>query len=475
MGLIPDEIKRVNRPEKTEVRLYGGKFRVVPYISLWNSKTKKPYKKSLPYIGTIEEIDGQYVCVEDKNRDLQDRPGVKIYGDFQFINNLSQDIREELVEYFGKDKGERIYVYTLLRILYGNQYSSFQDNYVHSYISEIYPNIPTSKNTVAEFTKSVGEYDNLNKEFLIKRIRNHRVLIFDGTTIVNDGNTPFSEYGRKYPQTKRKQLCKMKVYDVTNREPVYSEVIPGNVIDKQAFISVLARFNLENTIIIVDKGFNSQANIEYLVENNIKFIMPMNDNSKDLKMILEQNKFSDVFKFNEKVIKCFKVPHKESFVYCYKDPFVSATQESNYLANINRNKEGYTLENIEKKQNLFGVIAFCSNCDFESDEPYKYYKERWIIEENIRIEKSSLNEDVERKHNLKSILGNEFFIQLEMIIYSRIFHIIEKNSHFKGMSIRGLLNELSKTYKTFSFGKWIISIMTKKKIALLAELNIPIA
>lgn len=445
MGLIPDEIKTVKRPEKTEVRLYGGKYRVVPYISLWDAKKKRPYKRSLPYIGTIEEINGEYVYVEDKDRDLHDRPGVKIYGDFQFINNLSQDLRDDLMKFFGKEKGNQIYVYTLLRILYGNQYTSFQDNYIHSYISEIYPDIPVSKNTVADFTKEVGEYDNHNKEFLIKRIRDHRILIFDGTTIVNDGNTPFSEYGRKYKQTKRKQICKMKVYDVTNREPVYSEVIPGNVIDKQAFISVLSRFNLENTIIIVDKGFNSKANIEYLIENNIKFIVPMNDNSKDLQTILEQNKFAETFKFNEKVIKCFKVPHNNSILYCYKDPFISATQESNYLVNINRNKDGYTFENIEKKQSLFGVIAFYSNCDFGTEEPYKYYKERWIIEENIRIEKSSLNESVERKHNLKSILGNEFFIQLEMIIYSRILHVIEDNPHLKGMSIRGLLNELSKT------------------------------
>ena len=475
MGLIPDEIKTVKRPEKTEIRLYGGKYRVVPYISLWDAEKKRSYKRSLPYIGTIEKINGEYVYVEDKDRDLHDRPGVKIYGDFQFINNLSQDLRDDLMEFFGKEKGNQIYVYTLLRILYGNQYTSFQDNYIHSYISEVYPDIPVSKNTVADFTKEVGEYDNHNKEFLIKRIRDHRILIFDGTTIVNDGNTPFSEYGRKYKQTKRKQICKMKVYDVTNREPVYSEVIPGNVIDKQAFISVLSRFNLENTIIIVDKGFNSKANIEYLIENNIKFIVPMNDNSKDLQTILEQNKFAETFKFNEKVIKCFKVPHNNSILYCYKDPFISATQESNYLANINRNKDGYTFENIEKKQSLFGVIAFYSNCDFGTEEPYKYYKERWIIEENIRIEKSSLNESVERKHNLKSILGNEFFIQLEMIIYSRILHVIEDNPHLKGMSIRGLLNELSKTYKTFSFGKWIISIMTKKKIALLTELNVPIA
>ena len=63
MGLIPNEIKAVERPDKTEVRLYGGKYRVVPYISLWNSETKKPYKKSLPYIGSIEEVGNVRIVV----------------------------------------------------------------------------------------------------------------------------------------------------------------------------------------------------------------------------------------------------------------------------------------------------------------------------------------------------------------------------------------------------------------------------
>ena len=128
MGLIPDEIKAVKRPDKTEVRLYGGKYRVVPYISLWNAEAKKPYKKSLPYIGSIEEVDGKYVYVEDKDRDLHDRPGVKIYGDFQFVNNLGLDLKDDLIDFYGREKGIRIFVYTLLRILYGNQYTAFQDN-----------------------------------------------------------------------------------------------------------------------------------------------------------------------------------------------------------------------------------------------------------------------------------------------------------------------------------------------------------
>ncbi|PZV98735.1 DDE family transposase [Metamycoplasma auris] len=90
-------------------------------------------------------------------------------------------------------------------------------------------------------------------------------------------------------------------------EPVYAEVIPGNVIDKRSFISVLNKFNLKNTIIIIDRGFDSEENIQYLLENNIKFIMPLNDNSVKLKKIINENEFDSVIKFQDNYIQCLKV------------------------------------------------------------------------------------------------------------------------------------------------------------------------
>ena len=48
MSLIPQEIKDVQRPSKTEVRLWGKRYCVFPYISMRSPKTKKPMKKSLP-------------------------------------------------------------------------------------------------------------------------------------------------------------------------------------------------------------------------------------------------------------------------------------------------------------------------------------------------------------------------------------------------------------------------------------------
>ncbi|ENY68477.1 Putative new IS transposase, IS1634 family [Metamycoplasma auris 15026] len=475
MSLIPEHIKKVKRPEKTEIRLYGDKYRVVPYISYWDKQKKRPAKKSLPYIGSIVEINGEFVYVEDPKRAREDIAPIKTYGNYKFLDNLAKDIRDDLIKFFGPDTGLKIYVYSLLGILFENRYEWFQDNYYHSFISEDYPNIAVSKNSVASFIKELGTYDSLNKEFLIQRIKNHEILIFDGTTFVNDGNNEFSEYGRNYKKTKRKQINKIKVYDLNNLEPVYSEVIPGNVIDKQAFISVLGKFNLKNTVIIIDKGFNSEENINYLLENNIKFIMPLNDNSKMLKSLISKSSFDTTFKFEDKFIKAFKVNELDQFLYCYKDPFIAAVQENNYLANIHRNKEGYTLEKNEERSKYSGIITMRSNCNFDIEKPYFMYKQRWLIETNIRLQKTSLDEDAIRKHDLKTILGHDFIIQIQMIIYSRILKVINEHETLKGMSIERFLDELSKTYKTYRNGKWTTSISTKKKEQLLKELKISIS
>ncbi|MCE6056596.1 transposase [Mycoplasmopsis agalactiae] len=349
MSLIPDHIKKVKRSEKTEIRLYGDKYRVVPYISYWDKQKKRPAKKSLPYIGSIVEINGEFVYVEDPKRVREDTTSIKTYGNYKFLDNLAKDIRDDLVRFFGQDTGLKIYAYSLVGILFENRYEWFQDNYYHSFISEDYPNIVISKNSIANFIKELGTYDSLNKEFLIKRIKNHEILIFDETAFINDGNNEFSEYGRNYKKTKRKQINKIKVFDLHNLEPVYSEVIPGNVIDKQAFISVLSKFDIKNTVIIIDKGFNSQENINYLFENNIKFIMPLNNNSKVLKNLISNSSFDTTFKFEDKFIKAFKIEETDHFLYCYKDPFIAAVQKNNYLANIHRKKEGYTLEKTKKE------------------------------------------------------------------------------------------------------------------------------
>lgn len=476
MGLIPDSIKQLKRPDKTEVRRFNQKYYVVPYISVWNKEKGKPMKKSLPYIGTLEKIDGHYQYVERKSLSLKDEPEVKEYANYKFIDLLNRDLYHELVQYYGTKDGTKIYVYAILRLLYGDTNSTLDEEYLHSYISIEYPNVAISKNTILAFIKQLGMHDNTNKKFLESRInQDYRVLIFDGTQMTNEGKNGLAEYGRQAKKTQKTQVCEIKVYDTVRKEPIYYETIPGNVIDKTAFIQVLNLFDVRKAIIIIDKGFNTKENVDYMLENQIQFIVPLNDNSKDLKHHLNHQKYTHTFKWNDRSIKCFKVELDNRFLYVYRDPFIAAHQESNYMNHISNDKNGYSVNRLDQKMNHFGVIGFYSNLDESPEVPYIHYKERWTIETYVKLEKTSLDNEVVRLHSTIGIYGVRFLVQIEMIMLSRVYNKLKDLEILKTSSVIQTMKRLSKTYKIFRNGKWKTSITTKKNIKFLNDLNIPIA
>ncbi|MDR2828835.1 MAG: transposase, partial [Acholeplasmatales bacterium] len=248
-----------------------------------------------------------------------------------------------------------------------------------------------------------------------------------------------------------------------------------NVIDKTAFIQVLDRFDTKSSIIIVDKGFNTIQNIEYLKASNINYIVPYNDNSTKITKILEDNKYQKAFTHNGKNVMGMKATKDDNIYYIFQDPFIEANQKSNYINKVASSKERYDLKKMEKKEPKFGVIAFSSNLDYSIDELniiYEYYKERWEIETMFKLEKSSLGNEVIRVHSTQSLLGIRFISQIEMIMYSRIYYKLKGLDLLKTFSTIDCLERLSKIYVLYKKGKWIPSITTKKNIEFMNKLGI---
>jgi transposase len=474
--LVPDNIKKVDRPLKTDVRLFNNQYYVYPYVSVWSKEKKKAIKKNLPYVGKIvlDSLTSTYIFEQRLTQSLKNELEVKGYGDFKFLDKLNEELYKELISYYGENDGTKIYVYSLLRLLNNDASSKLDFYYENSFLSEVYKNVAISKNTVLDFIKRLGEHDNTNKVFLASRKKEYKVLIFDGTQIVNQSSS-LAEYGRSAKKTSKTQVCEIRVFDTVSKEPLYYEVLPGNVIDKTAFISVLDRFDTKEAIIIVDKGFNTIENIKYLNDNNINYIVPYNDNSTTITKILKNNKYQKAFSYNGKNIKGMKVKEGNNIYYIFQDPFIEAIQKSNYIGRVASNKEGVSLKKLEIKESKFGVIAFSSNLDYDIDninKIYEYYKERWEIEVIFKIEKTSLSNEVIRVHDLKSILGIRFISQIEMIMYSKLYYKLKELNLLSSMSTIDCLERLSKIYVLFKKGKWIPSITTKKNIEFMNKLGI---
>ena len=475
MSLISDEIKAVPRPAHTEVRLLGKKYYVVPYTSVRVKNKKNPIKKTYPYCGFIvyDETMQMYKYIERSLRVLNNEPSIKRYGDVAFIDVLCKDLYAELVEYFGEKDGSKIYVYSMLRLLYGDTNKTIGDEYQDSYISEMYPNIPASKNTVYDFISLLGKHYTKMQDFLLSRKKNHKVLIFDGTAITYEADNSYSEYGRNAKKSIKKQVMEIKVYDTETKEPVYFETVPGNVIDKTAFLQILERFDPNESIIIVDKGFNSEENINFLFnQKTYNFIVPYNDNSKIIREIMKNNVYDKMFSSNGHSIYGLKKEIENKFYYLYKNIITGAYQEANFMANVINKKKVYTDAKLKSKSDIFGTIAFISNLNVDESIIYDYYMMRWEIEVDVKLEKNTIDANVVRMHSDKGLLGIRSLMQISLIMLSRMYYKLKELNMLKTESIRETLKNLGKTYKHFKNGKWILSVLPKKKLQLLAKLNI---
>ncbi|MDR2822375.1 MAG: transposase, partial [Acholeplasmatales bacterium] len=302
---------------------------------------KKAVKKNLPYVGKIvfDETLKKYIYQKKFTPTLNNELEIKGYGDFIFVDKLNKDLYKELILKYGDIDGSKIYVYSLLRLLNNDTSNKLDFYYENSYISEIYKDIVIYKNTVFDFIQKLGKHDNTNKEFLASRKKEYKVLIFDGTQIINQSTPKISEFGRSAHKTSKTQICEIRVFDTISKEPLYYEVLPGNVIDKTAFIQVLDRLDTKRAIIIVDKGFNTIENVKYLKTNNINYIVPYNDNSTLITKILKTNKYQKTFTYNGKNVMGMKVVENNNSYYIFCDPFIKATQKSNYINKIASSKK----------------------------------------------------------------------------------------------------------------------------------------
>ncbi|MDR2827949.1 MAG: hypothetical protein LBV51_00825 [Acholeplasmatales bacterium] len=141
--LIPEDIKNVQRPAKTDVRLFNSNYYVYPYVSVWSKEKKKAIKKNLPYVGKIIFDDNlnKDVYQERQTRLLNNQLEIKGYGDFMFVDSLNKDLHKELTNKYGDIDGTKIYVYSLLILLNNDVSNKLDFFYENSYISEVYKDV----------------------------------------------------------------------------------------------------------------------------------------------------------------------------------------------------------------------------------------------------------------------------------------------------------------------------------------------
>lgn len=474
--MIPEAIKK-HRPKCTEVRLINGAYYVYKITSVWDSEKKRAKKKTLGCIGKITETEG---FIPSKRASLPDTPHVvvKEYGCSRLFTSLNQELYEKLKEYFPSMYRE-IFTIAMIRLMNKTTNATIKRYYNASYLSEEFRDLRLSENTITDFMKDLGERRSQMCGFMQEFIYEGETLLFDGTCLFSDSKD--STYARQgyNPKAKRgRQINLLYAFDKANHSPVYYRLLPGNIVDKAAFTNTLTEAQIQNCIVVADKGFYSKTNTSYLDEHHISYILPLRDDTTyvDDAFLTDPNrdKFDNCFVYHDRVIWYTRKPigSENKFVYIFQDDGIRKSSELHYLKKKDAEHGNYTLENFFIKQKRFGMHFLYSNLDLTPEEIYLSYKARWEIEECFDYLKNGLDLGTVYQRSNEKIEAWAFLNHISLMMFYSLYKNMLDSDLLKKFSPEDIIH-LAKNINIVKFyDSWILSEVSLSDLSLFQLLHV---
>lgn len=477
---IPRDILSVSRPKNTVVIAYGkNKDR---YAVRQRIGCKNVDGRHLPINGsTIGHIvDGVYVPIEHETTQNVSSSSVdmKDWANVILCDSLFRDMKQELSAVYSSSDAMKIYCIALLRVCDpGIKNGELKEAYETSFLSELYPGVALSKNTVSKFLNDLGKSLSKMVQFMQDRAAavsmDHHLLV-DGTLKSDDSKiNSLSDFSRRSVTKGRRDISVLYAFDLEAMEPVCSKCFPGNMLDSTAYEAFISENGITKGIIVGDKGFpESVAHGHFEAHPDLHYLNPVKRNSK----LAERHSmydFTDILTGYEDVTfrkeKCSGI---NKWLYSFRDSRRAAIEEHDWLCRAK--KDGtYCLEKLRKKQQTFGTIVLECDLDLPPETAYKAFDERWQIEIVMRFYKSACEFDETRVHDDYSVIGSEFCDFLSTVLTFRLIKAFDQKGLLEGRTYKKLMSILTRAKKVRTSGDaWQLIRLNKSHIEVLEELEL---
>ena len=442
---IPKDILNVKRPKNTVVICYGKNkdhYAVRQRVGC-EYKDGRHLPKNGPTIGHI--IDGKYIPIEEPlpavsmcDVDLKDWANVSL------CDRLFQDVLHDLRNVYNESDALKLYSIAILRVCNpGIKDCELKEAYDDSFLSETYPDVALSRNTVCGFLNNVGKTCSRIVKFM--RLRTEAVnmshhLLVDGTLKTDTSKVnSLSDFSRKARLKGTRDISVLYAFDLEAREPVCSKCYPGNMLDVTAYESFISENHITKGIIVSDKGFpSSAAEAQFKANPDLHYLNPLKRNAKLIERY-DMLTFTGILPSNSNITyRKEKCKGTKKWLYSFRDAVLAAKEEQDWLKNVK--KDGtYSAEALADKQKSFGTIVLESDCDLTIENAYAAYAERWEIEVVMRYYKSACQFDDTRVQDDYSVIGSEFCDFLATVLTFRLIKtfdgekLLEKHTYKKVM------------------------------------------
>lgn len=427
---LPEWVKKYKEKGKT-IKVKNNNYYLYESKCFYDKNRKnKNYTKDI-YLGRITEDNG-FIPAKKSNNVQPENLYSKVYGNYILFNNLGNDILERLEKYFGSEYSKLIFTIASLRAIENTPYCELEDAYEESYFSVKYKNLSMTKTSLSDFLQDLSKYKTNMNLFMKEDIENDDILIFDGTNILCGGsNITYKAYGYKHGHNYDTQINELYAYSVKNKKPIYYKLLEGSISDKATLNDVLNESGITNSISLIDKGFNSNSNINSLLENKNKYIMALRSDSKLVpdEIIKDVTRINakEMFTIEQEAVFAYEAKDNDDRICIYFNSTIAGIMDAEYIDKMNRNIKGFEKEKYQKSKERFGIYVIKTNInEFNLETIYKYYKSRFEIEYMFDTMKNTLGFDKTYMHSDESIESWAFINHISILLTQRVYDLLRK-------------------------------------------------
>lgn len=536
-----------NKPDRTIGKIEGGKFcpnalGLERLAQIHNDSVEdtqyqelKPVAQSVLSDNEIKNIELAAVNmnISLKNIDLQ----IKDYGEYAVVLASSQSVLEQLEKYFSDQDARLIYALSIIYFVQEYTPASYvKDVYDQSILSNKWPSLAISENSVGEFFKLLGRHPLVCERYSQSLIDSSSGLIaIDGHVILTCSKlNDLADYGSKYQKIGNKQMNVLQAYDAINEVPLTSKTYDGDLIDMSSVRDLFETYKFPSgTTFLIDMGFYSEENFSLYRENDNFFIIPVPDSaviSKEIRLsITFEGSFSylkkdengilyedtilyrestvreleelyqkqideDIALKNQKELESCKPGEKpkrhyprkikhskygDDRVIIYRDEEMHRKMVSEFWSQLGTD-DTHTEEKLTQLGPEFGIIVLRTNRNSKAasaPDIYHRYKKRWKIETHYNFVSNAVRFCGLQESDYYSMEGLSFLMITVGQIKNAVLNKIRssKERYVRTMSIAEVIAKAGRIKVSQHQDKeWHFSCASKKKTLLMKELGVNI-
>lgn len=470
MGELPDWVRK-HKVKGTEIKRSGDSFYLYEMSSKWNPAKKRSDKISGKYLGTITPaglLKPKHERVLDELKDIC----VKEFGASSFIGHLCPDIIDLLKKYFPNDWNE-IASFSIIRLFHSSPLKNVIHHYGGSHLSDMFQDANVSPKSLSNLLYSIGTRRERSVEFMKNFIEGDQAIIDVTHVFSMSENIISATLGHSSNEDHVPQINMALLLSMEKKQPSFFRLVPGSISDVSIVTTMMQEAGVKNAILIGDKGFHSQGNVEFLEKNHLGYIIPMKRTLSiiDYKPLCSGDKrdLDGFFLFEGRVVWYTDRTINDKRVILYLDNKLKTEEEKDYLTYVNEKKK--PLDEYYERQHTMGTIAVTTNSKFKPNKIYELLKGRIEIEQAFDAFKNILHNDRTYMRDDAHLEGWMFISFVSLLLYYRVYDALRNGDLLNKYSPRDLILHFARVQKLRIAGKWVRSEVPKTTRIIAKKLN----